>query len=124
MALKFNDIAGQLGYSESSDLDDATTAQITRLLAVATQQVADRTAGLALPTNDVPDDAPEGTLSAREHLLDALTLRYVAYLYPGEVTEGEGGAGEFRNYAAAWRYSGCAGMVAPYRRPRARKAEA
>ena len=89
------------------------TARMTRLLAVATAEVDARIKGCELPSNV----APEGTVSPRQALIDELTIRLAAYAYDDPKRQGQ-----YRSMAPMWLYSGCAALLAPYRRRRARHA--
>ena len=104
MAVTVEQLAFVTGQSSKAGAADNAliVARLTALIAVATTEVTTRTTGLALPTGD------EGTA-----LTDELTLRLAAYLYDDPKSD------ERRSLAPMWLYSGCAALVAPYRRRRA-----
>ena len=111
MAVTTADLAVAIGLTSGGAATNnaAQLARLETLLALVQTQVEARLAGL------------EGLPSMPATLGDELTLRYAAYLWDAP-TRPDGD--QFRNMAAAWMYSGCAALVSPYRRRRARTARA
>ena len=109
MAVTTADLAVAIGLTSAGEAttNEAQLARLATLLAAVNEQIDQRLSGL-----NVPDDAA---------VRDELALRYGAYLWDAP-TRPDGD--QFRNMAAAWMYSGCAALVRPYRRPRARTARA
>ena len=119
MAVTTDDLVVELFGSKAISRSDRPVleARLTRLLAVAAAQVDVRIKGCVLPSDDVPDDAPDGAVSPRQALIDELTIRLAAYAYDDPNADGQ-----YRSMGPMWLYSGCAALLAPYRRRRARHA--